>query len=625
MARSHDPTLTEAAVRVDPRDSREYAGCQEASPLYDICHHPERYSNVLYHDQELLVLDDANAKSPNHVILMPRDTSVKEIACLRTEHLPLLYRFRSMAQAEIDRMMRIDPGRIPMFRVGFHTIPSLFPLHCHVFDCSLSTDKMFHARHWKVTFSNMFIALDRVIEEVERTGRMTVDADAYRHDWVTRPIRCPVCPGRQPQWEVDINQLARHWCQHVDEWKSTKTLPPNVTPARHWEPMYPVILTTRKRSGFLGLVCGNELDNLRDEFPGLEVYSYYTDEWPRIPKYVLDKVTIYLSTTELPPAEYALPQLEWIHLASSGLDLLTRHPYNHRPGLRVTSSTGSGSEAIAEWVLMNAMFLSRRMPRALQHQARREWAPAELTSYRTLGQLSVGIVGFGSIGQQVAERFLALGAKRVAAVNPKGLPPSLAAAATKKGSRLGEVAVLRAGGKEALREFLGQQDVLVLAAPLTPETRGLIGGAELAALPRGAIVLNVSRGPLLDERALAEHLRSGYLAGAAIDVADQEPLDATSPLWDLPNLVITPHISAFHDKYNQNMLSIFEHNLRAHLEHKPVTAMWNVAQLPVPSDPLAPPSLKSNLVPRRTTNVVYAVRERRDDDRSAGGSSSGGN
>ncbi|KAK4248375.1 hypothetical protein C7999DRAFT_40385 [Corynascus novoguineensis] len=610
MARSHDPTLTEAAVRVDPRDSREYAGCQEASPLYDICHHPERFSKVLYHDQELLVLDDANAKSPDHVILMPRDTSIKEIACLRTEHLPLLYRFRGMAQAEIDRVMRIDPGKIPMFRVGFHTIPSLFPLHCHVLDCSLSTEKMFHARHWKVTFSNMFIALDRVIEEVKRTGRMTVDADGYRHDWVTRPIRCP----------VDIKQLARHWRQHVDEWKSTKSLALNVTPARHWEPTYPVILTTRKHSGFLGLVGGNELDNLRDEFPGLEVYSYYTDEWSHIPKYVLDKVTIYLSTTELPPAEYALPQLEWIQLASSGLDLLTRHPYNHRPGLRVTSRTGSGSEAIAEWVLMNAMFLSRRMPRALQHQARREWAPAGLTSYRTLGQLSVGIVGFGSIGQQVAERFLALGAKGVAAVNPKGLPPSLAAAGTKKGSRLGEIAVLRAGVKEALREFLGQQDVLVLAAPLRPETRGLIGGAELAALPRGAIVLNVSRGPLLDE-----HLGSGHLAGAAIGVADQEPLDVTSPLWDLPNLIITPHISAFHDKYNQNMLSIFEHNLQAHLEHKPITAMWNVAQLPVPSDPLPPPSLKSNLVPRRTTNVVYAVRERPDGDGNDGGSSSGRN
>ncbi|KAL2172771.1 hypothetical protein VTG60DRAFT_2590 [Thermothelomyces hinnuleus] len=586
MVRSYDPTLTETAVRVDPRDSREYAGNQEASPLYDICHRPEKYANVRYFDREMVVLDDANAKSPDHVILMPRDTSIKEIACLKTKHLPLLYRFRDQAHGEIERMMRVDPGRIPMFRVGFHTIPSLFPLHCHVHDCSLSTDKMFHARHWKVNFSNMFVALDRVIDEIERTGRIEVDTDAYRHDWRTRPIRCPVCPGRQPQWEADITELAAHWRRHVDEWKSNRApLPPNVTPARLWEPSYPVILTTRRRSGFLGLL-GDELDHLKVEFPGLEIHSYYTDEWPRIPKYVLDKTTIYLSAAELPPPEYSLPRLEWVHLGSSGLDLLAAHPYNthHRRGLRVTSSTGSGSEAVAEWVLMNTMFLTRRMAAALQNQAGREWAPR------------------------------ALSCPKVTAVNTTGPPLSSSSSSSSSSpggySRLGEVTVLpllrrrgdgkaeaRGGGgddgKDGLREFLRDQDVLVLAAPLTPETRGLIGGAELAALPRGAVVLNVARGPLLDERALAERLRSGHLAGAAIDVADQEPLDAASPLWDVPNLVITPHVSAFHSKYNQDMLAIFEHNLRAHLWHRPVTEMRNVVQLPVPSEP-SPLGSKSN-------------------------------
>ncbi|KAL2188932.1 hypothetical protein L209DRAFT_741923 [Thermothelomyces heterothallicus CBS 203.75] len=634
MVRPYDPTLTETAVRVDPRDSREYAGNQEASPLYDICHHPEKYTNVRYFDREMVVLDDANAKSPDHVILMPRDTSIKEMACLKTKHLPLLYRFRDQAHREIERMMRVDPGRIPMFRVGFHTIPSLFPLHCHVHDCSLSTDKMFHARHWKVNFSNMFVALDRVIEEIERTGRIEVDADAHRHDWRTRPIRCPVCPGRQPQWEADITELAAHWRRHVDEWKSGRApLPPNVTPARLWEPSYPVILTTRRRSGFLGLL-GDELDHLKAEFPGLEIHSYYTDEWPRIPKYVLDKTTIYLSAAELPPPEYSLPRLEWVHLGSSGLDLLAAHPYNthHHRGLCVTSSTGSGSEAVAEWVLMNTMFLTRRMGAALRNQAGHEWAPRALTGFRTISQLSIGIVGFGSIGRHVAERFLALGARKVTAVNTTGPPLSSSSSSPCGYSRLGEVTVLpllrrggdgkaeaRGGGggddddddddgKHGLREFLRDQDVLVLAAPLTPETRELIGGAELAALPRGAVVLNVARGPLLDERALVERLRSGHLAGAAIDVADQEPLDAASPLWDVPNLVITPHVSAFHSKYNQNMLAIFEHNLRAHLWHRPVTEMRNVVQLPVPSEP-SPLGSKSNAAPKRPAKTAYAVKE----------------
>lgn len=473
---------------------------------------------------------------------MPRDTSIKEIANLNTKHLPLLYRFRDQSQTEIDRMMQEDPERIPMFMIGFHTIPSLFPLHCHVMDWSLSTDKMFHPRHWKVPFSNMFISLDKVIEEVERTGKMTVDADAYRHDWQTKPMRCPVCPGPQRQWEANpISELADHWREHIEEWKTTKTLPHNVKPRRHWEPAYPVVLTTRRRSGFIGLA--DELDRLKKNYPNLEIHTYYTDEWPSIPKYVLDKATIYLSTTELPPTEYALPRLEWIHLASSGLDLLNTSPYNHRPNLQVTSSTGSGSAAIAEWVLMNTMILTRNMLTALQNQARHEWAPQPLIGYRTLSQLSVGIIGFGSIGQQVAERFLALGCSKVMAMNPKGLPPSLAT----PGSRLSQVTFLKTPkDKDGLHAFLRQQDVLVLAAPLTPETEGLIGGPELAALPEGAVVINVARGPLLNEDALAKHLRNGHLGGAALDVVCEEPLSARSPLWELPNVIITPHIAAMH-------------------------------------------------------------------------------
>jgi phosphoglycerate dehydrogenase-like enzyme len=429
-----------------------------------------------------------------------------------------------------------------MFMIGFHTIPSLFPLHCHVMDWSLSrTDKQFLPRHWKVTFSNMIVSLDMVIEEVEQTGRVMVDADAFRHDWQTKPIRCPVCPGPQRQWEADITELADHWRGHIEEWRSTKTLPPNVTPTRHWEPKYPVILTTRKRSGFIGVT--DELDHLKKDFPNLEIYYYYSDEWPSIPKYVLDKTTIYLATTELPPKEYRLPRLEWIHLASSGLDMLANSPYNYRPNLRVTSSTGCGSGALAEWALMNTMLLARNMLTALQNQARHEWAPQSLMGYRTLSQLSVGIIGFGSIGQQVAERFFALGSK-VTAINPKGLPLSLAT----PGSRLSQVTVLKADGKDALHRFLREQDVLILAAPLTPETRGLISGPELALLPRNAIVINIARGPLLDEHALGVYLRNGHLGGAALDVVAEEPLSARSSLWDLPNVIITPHIAAMHDQ-----------------------------------------------------------------------------
>jgi phosphoglycerate dehydrogenase-like enzyme len=474
---------------------------------------------------------------------MPRDISANEIADLKAKDLPLLHRFREQAKIEISRMMELDPKRIPMFLVGFHVIPSLFPLHCHVLDWSFSTGNAYHPRHWKIQFSNMFIALDRVIEELEQTGRISVDVKAYQHDWQTKPIRCPVCPGPQLQWEGDVKMLARHWAAHVDEWKSTKNLPPNVGSYRQWEPVYPVILTTRKRGPSIGL--DKELDHLKRLFPSLEIHRYFSDEWASIPQYILDKTTIYFHTTELPPAGFRLPRLEWIQLFSSGTDQLTHSHYNNHPNICVTSAKGAGSVAIAEWLVMSTLVLTRRILTALHNQVSHNWSPGPLMGHRTLSQLSIGIVGYGHVGQQTADRFLALGARKVTAVNKRGVPQPRP---TTLSPRLNDVRVRRLENKEALHEFLRKTDVLILAAPLTSETRGLIGVAELAALPAGAVVLNISRGPLLDESALANALRSGKLGGAALDVVTNEPLGAKSELWDLPNVIITPHISTMHDQ-----------------------------------------------------------------------------
>ncbi|KAH6634687.1 D-isomer specific 2-hydroxyacid dehydrogenase [Chaetomium sp. MPI-SDFR-AT-0129] len=613
-------TLTESAVRLDPRDSREYAGNQEDSPLYDICEHPERHDNVRDYDGEIVVVDDANAKSPDHVIIMPRDTSIKEIANLTTQHLPLLYRFRARAQSEIHRMLREDPNRIPLFMTGFHTIPSLFPLHLHVQDWSLSTDKMFHPRHWKVPFSNMFISLEHVIAEIERTGHITIDAEAYREEWASKPIRCPVCPGPQPQWEsLDISELANHWRDHIAHWKSTNSLPAGTHPTTGlWTPTFPVILTTKRRGGMIGFPSSPDnqtaelppsLSHLQTLYPSLEIHSYHTDDWPTIPKYILNKTTIYLSTTELPPPQVHLPRLQWIHLASSGLDLLNIPSnnilYNRRPGLQLTSSTGAGSAALAEWAVMNTMLLSRNMLTALRHQAQKEWNPQGLMGYRTLSELSVGVIGFGSIGQSVAERFLGMGCTSVSALNPAGLPPP-----SSRGTMEQKVHVIRATGPGALHAFLQKQDVVVLAAPLTQETVGLLGAKEFAAMKQGALVVNVARGPLIDEDALVKYLRNGHLGGAALDVAVEEPLGKESPLWGLENVIITPHVAVMHGKYNDNMLSIFEENVRAHLDGRPKR---NMASLPVvfPDLPKSykPPTFTPT-APTRTPKVVYAVRER---------------
>jgi phosphoglycerate dehydrogenase-like enzyme len=121
-----------------------------------------------------------------------------------------------------------------------------------------------------------------------------------------------------------------------------------------------------------------------------------------------------------------------------------------------------------------------------------------------------------------------------------------------------------------LASVLGGLDVLILACPLTPETRGLIGAPELAALPEGALLVNVARGAVVDERALVEALRSGRLGGAALDVTEVEPLPEGSPLWDLPNVLISPHSASTVDAENRRIVDIFLDNLQRYLDGRPL-------------------------------------------------------
>jgi len=122
---------------------------------------------------------------------------------------------------------------------------------------------------------------------------------------------------------------------------------------------------------------------------------------------------------------------------------------------------------------------------------------------------------------------------------------------------------------DEIGSVLGGIDALVLACPLTPETQGLIGAAELAALPEGALLINIARGPVVDEPALVEALRS-RLGGAALDVATVEPLPADSPLWDLPNVLISPHSASTVDAENGRIVDIFLANLQRYLDGKPL-------------------------------------------------------
>jgi phosphoglycerate dehydrogenase-like enzyme len=223
------------------------------------------------------------------------------------------------------------------------------------------------------------------------------------------------------------------------------------------------------------------------------------------------------------------PRLAWVHSASAGVERVLT-PAGRERGLVITNARGVFSAPIAEYVLMMILAISRRLPQLLELQRERTWQPLEGTELR---DVTVGIVGLGSIGSAVAELARGFGCRvvairRTAAPEDDGPVPD--------GTEL-------IGGPERLAELLAESDFVVLALPLTPETEDLIDEAALAAMKPGAWLINIARGRLVDDHALARALREGPIGGAVLDAFREEPLPPTSPYYELPNVIVTPHTS----------------------------------------------------------------------------------
>lgn len=245
----------------------------------------------------------------------------------------------------------------------------------------------------------------------------------------------------------------------------------------------------------------------------------------------------------------AARRLRWIHSPAAGVGGML-YPEMIRSPVVITNSRGMSADTIAEHALAVTLALFRRLHVAVRRQSERRWAQDEIgapPSNRQVAGSRVLIVGLGAIGTATAARFAALGA-HVSAVRRR---PGAERPAH----------VRTVGGPERLGELLTDADVVVLAAPETPDTRHLIGAPQLARMKRDAILVNVSRGKLVDEAALASALAGGRLGGAALDVFEHEPLAGASPLWTLPDALITPHTSGFRPDHWDAATALFADNL----------------------------------------------------------------
>jgi D-2-hydroxyacid dehydrogenase (NADP+) len=286
-------------------------------------------------------------------------------------------------------------------------------------------------------------------------------------------------------------------------------------PFTEWRPKPMLAEAIRKQWPEMRVVHLPNYDRLPEELPDTDIFVGYS-----------------LRAEQLKDGK----KLKWIHSTAAGVAQLM-YPELRNSGIVVTNPSGIFSVPMAEHVIGLLLALARNFPDCVRQQDRARWSQQELWDKpQHLTELNgkvLLIVGYGSIGREVAKRAKAL-EMHVWGVTRSG-----------KGDRAHAEKILAAS---QLEEALPDADYVLIAAPETAETKHLIGAAQIARMKRGARLINVGRGSLLDEAALIRALESGALGGAALDVVQTEPLPTESPLWRAPNLMLTPHTSAVSDR-----------------------------------------------------------------------------
>lgn len=258
---------------------------------------------------------------------------------------------------------------------------------------------------------------------------------------------------------------------------------------------------------------------------------------------------------QLTPDEFAnAKQLRWVQSPSAGVEWMWRVPGLADTEIVVTNMRGAHAATIAEHTFAMLLAHTRGLRAFDQLQRDHAWGRGELKLAAIKG-LTMGIVGFGNIGRAIARRAMGF-EMRVLAVDAEAVPP---------GEGVQEVWPL-----SRLNDLCRESDVLAVAAPITPTSRGMIGSEQIRLLKRGAYILQMSRGGIVDEAALVDALEEGHVAGAGLDVTATEPLPVGDPLWTAPNVIVTPHTSASSELTTELVWSILSENVGRFMRGEPL-------------------------------------------------------
>ncbi|KAF3033603.1 hypothetical protein E8E11_002981 [Didymella keratinophila] len=325
--------------------------------------------------------------------------------------------------------------------------------------------------------------------------------------------------------------------------------------------------------------CQAGIDALRKEFDHLEVQHYYSHfengkiTVDDIPKDLPAKASYIATLFWLPKDADEIPKTKLIQFFSAGTNHVAKHPIYTDSKIPLCSANGVHGPQIAEWVVMMDLVHSHNYTKLYDLQKERTWNQREGMNVSDRVGKRVGILGYGSIGRQVARVAKALGQDVIAyTASPRKTPESKkddGYIVPNTGDPNGSIPSAWYSGtsKEDLHNFLKQEiDLLVVGVPLTKYTTHLLSTDEFELLhksnPRGTYIANIARGQIIDQKALITALEKKQIRGAALDVTDPEPLPKDDPLWDAPNVLITPHVSGSSDAYAERAFQVLAENIR---------------------------------------------------------------
>jgi len=315
---------------------------------------------------------------------------------------------------------------------------------------------------------------------------------------------------------------------------------------------------------------------LQEVSPLLRITVHPAQNINEVPEELWARCEVLYTDSIIPDVELA-PKLKWVQHHHAGIDSSIKFLSADRPNLTVTTLSGAAASQIAEHVLTMLLAFGRQLPALAAYQKKAEWPKDRWERFkpRELRTSIVGIVGYGSIGRQIARLLREFDATVLATKSDAMQPNDSGYTPEGTGDPDGDF-VHRLYPAQAIKSMAKDCDFLVICVPLSERTRGLINADVLAACKPTAFLIDVSRGGIIDHPALIKALNEKKLAGAALDVFPEEPLSSKSPLWGMPNVIITPHIAGVSTHYDKRAVTLFAENLSRYLADLPLYNVFNL-------------------------------------------------